>query len=259
MDHDSKDVRSIVYHMIICHSLQNTTELLKSKDLVPRLHFLTALSRLPQPPGMPRLPLPPFPKSKCRPEFALEVVASPSVEILPQTTTQASMIIYEVIAMPPILFNQVCKRDSSSATAKTFSIIFAVVAFLVVCACIIWGYFIPKWRQKYGRSLPTRSTGLARRSNTSTTQTGYVPYFPTHPAILRKSKPSGPITVRQYNPHFETPFKSGPANYVTAASSIWTFTPQKDFGMQLEELEEIGQKEDNSKLHPFWKECLQIQ
>jgi len=111
--------------------------------------------------------------------------------------------------MAPLLARDTTRRDSG--TGKTFSIVFAVIAFLVVAACILWGYFIPKWRHKYGPPSRTRFNciGGAAKHGLSTPPKAprYVPRFPSHSGMRGLQKDcSLPI----YDPRTETPFSNSP-------------------------------------------------
>jgi hypothetical protein len=109
--------------------------------------------------------------------------------------------------MAPFLPRDVTRRDTG--TGKTFSIVFVVIAFLVVAICILWGYFIPKWRFKYGRPSSTRFNciGGAAKYGPSTPPRAprYVPRFPSHPGVRGLCKDP---SLQIYNPRTETPFGS---------------------------------------------------
>ena len=107
--------------------------------------------------------------------------------------------------MAPVLARGATRRDSG--TGETSSIAFAVIAFLVVAACILWGSFIPKWRHKYGRPSRTRFNciGGAAKYGLSTPPR-YIPRFPSHPGVRGLQKDcSLPIYDRT-----ETPFSNNP-------------------------------------------------
>jgi len=111
-------------------------------------------------------------------------------------------------SMAPVLARGATRRDSG--TGETSSIAFAVIAFLVVAACILWGYFIPKWRHKYGRPSRTRFNciGGAAKYGLSTPPKAprYIPRFPSHPGVRGLQKDcSLPIYDRT-----ETPFSNNP-------------------------------------------------
>ena len=112
--------------------------------------------------------------------------------------------------MPPALSKYRLPRDSNTGTA--FPIIFAVVAFLIVTACVIWGYYIPKWRQRYPiRPSSTRYNCLsgAAKYSSESTPPALPPRLPTQPAILRGFR-KPPRVVSQYNPRIHTPFLNSP-------------------------------------------------
>jgi hypothetical protein len=108
-------------------------------------------------------------------------------------------------SMAPVLTRDATRRDSD--TGKTSSIFFAVIAFLVVVACILWGYFIPKWRHRYRRPSRTRSNCICDaakyRLSTPPKAPRHVPRFPSHPGVRGlQNDCSLPI----YDPRTETPF-----------------------------------------------------
>jgi hypothetical protein len=124
--------------------------------------------------------------------------------------------------MAPVGARDVTQRDAG--TGKTFSIVFAVIAFLVVAICIVWGYFIPKWRFKYGHPYSTRSNciGRAAKLGPSTPQTArkYVPHFPSHPGVRGLHKSSSLLI---YNPRTESPFGNSPR--IIESVHLHGFTP----------------------------------
>ena len=83
---------------------------------------------------------------------------------------------------------------------RNFSIIFAVIAFVIVTGCLFWGIFLPKYRKKHPRR--PRDTRYNHRHVPQT--------FPSHPALLRKchTGPSG--RPRTYDPRSQTPFPNTP-------------------------------------------------
>lgn len=111
--------------------------------------------------------------------------------------------------MAPVLVRDVTRRDSN--TGKTSSVIFVVIAFLVVVACILWGYFIPKWRRKYGRPSSTRFNCIGDAAKYSPSippkAPRYVPRVPSHPGVRRLHTES---SLPTYDPQTETPFWNSP-------------------------------------------------
>ena len=90
------------------------------------------------------------------------------------------------------------KRDEN--TGRNFSIIFAVIAFVIVIGCLFWGIFLPKYRKKHPpRPSPTRYNGLQPRQT-----------FPSHPALLRGFRKHPSRRLREYNPRTQTPFPNTP-------------------------------------------------
>ncbi len=86
------------------------------------------------------------------------------------------------------------KRDEN--TGRNFSIIFAVIAFVIVVGCLFWGIFLPKYRKKHPpRPSPTRYNGLQPHQA-----------FPSHPALLQGFRKHPSHCLRKYNPRTQTPF-----------------------------------------------------
>lgn len=107
--------------------------------------------------------------------------------------------------MAPIVAQNDARRDSG--TGKTFSIVFVVIASLVVAACILWRCFTPKWRHTYGRSSCTHFNcigGAAKYGLSTPPKTPrYVRRFSSHPGARGLQEDcSLPI----YDPRTETPF-----------------------------------------------------
>ena len=129
--------------------------------------------------------------------------------------------------MALVLTRGISPRDTS--TGKTFSIVFAIIAFFVVAVCIVWGYFIPKWRFKHKRPSSTRLQGIGGvpvyGPSTPSRAPKYVSHFPSHPGVRGLHKASSlPI----YNPRTETPFSSSPRNIETVHLRSITSTPTPD-------------------------------
>ena len=106
--------------------------------------------------------------------------------------------IYTSIVMPALSYkHDLEKRDGDSG--RNFSIIFAVIAFVIVAGCLFWGIFLPKYRKKHPHPSPTRYNGLNQPQA-----------FPSHPALLRgfRNRPSS--RLRKYNPRTQTPFPNTP-------------------------------------------------
>lgn len=101
--------------------------------------------------------------------------------------------------MPPVPLQSRLHRRSE-ASAKTFSIVFAVIALLVVLACLVWGFVLPRLRKKSVIGSLRRGGG----TNSSNRNDGH--HLSSHPAVLRgfRSK-KGPVLDR-YNPRTESPF-----------------------------------------------------
>lgn len=114
--------------------------------------------------------------------------------------------------MPPLPVQHVIRRDSHMG--RTFTITFILIGTLVLAVCLIWGYYIPKWKQKHQRPSSTRFNclgGAAKYSTSPLTECPppYAPNFPGHPAVRGMHKqPSRKLS--SYNPRNETPFSNLP-------------------------------------------------
>ncbi|KAK5236349.1 hypothetical protein LTR47_002300 [Exophiala xenobiotica] len=116
--------------------------------------------------------------------------------------------------MPPRHFQTLQRR--SDDFGRTFSIIFAVIAVLVILAAIIWAIILPKLRKNKTNRY---SDGLTPRIYSRNS-----PHFPSHPALLRGTRQKPTDSLRHYDPRTETPFRDDPTplstfNHGSAASS----------------------------------------
>jgi hypothetical protein len=103
--------------------------------------------------------------------------------------------------MPPLPLQPLLRRRSE-ASGKTFSIIFAIIALLVIIICLVWGFVLPRLRRK------SDIGSLDRGGGTTTSGNNDDYHFPSHPALLRGfHNKSGP-TLCRYNPRTESPFPS---------------------------------------------------
>ncbi|OAP59181.1 hypothetical protein AYL99_06479 [Fonsecaea erecta] len=91
-------------------------------------------------------------------------------------------------------------------SGRTFSIIFAVIAFLVVLGCVVWGIVLPKFRKRRGTHRLGRYTVTPNYPAFSPP-----PRFPSHPALLRGFRKQPQIPVQRYDPRIESPFPNSPA------------------------------------------------
>lgn len=94
-------------------------------------------------------------------------------------------------------------------SGRTISIVFAVVAFVVVFCCILWGILLPKIRARR-RHLVSNSHNAARVSDHQLQAS--VQLFPGHPAIMCRRDKHVLAQPRYYNPRTQTPFPSMPPN-----------------------------------------------
>jgi hypothetical protein len=126
--------------------------------------------------------------------------------------------------MAPVLTQDATRRNSG--TGKTISIVLAVISFFVVAACVLWGYFIPKWRHRCGRPSWTRFNcicGAAKyRLNTPPKAPRYVPRFPSHPGVRGLQKD---CSLLIYDPRTETPFPTSPRTSEIVNLRSLTSTP----------------------------------
>jgi hypothetical protein len=90
-------------------------------------------------------------------------------------------------------------RSRDSVSGPKFSIIFGVVAAIIVAGCLLLGFFLPRYRRKH-----------RRRPSSVRYNTELQDQYPSHPALLRgfRKQPSG--NLRQYNPRTQTPFPNTP-------------------------------------------------
>ncbi|EXJ85609.1 hypothetical protein A1O1_05975 [Capronia coronata CBS 617.96] len=104
--------------------------------------------------------------------------------------------------MAPLPAKALHRRGDNAG--RTFSIIFAVIAFLVVLGCLIWGIILPRYRKRNIRRPPQRLA--ANRMTVCNARR-----FPSHPALLRGSRKTSSIALGQYDPRTESPFPHNPA------------------------------------------------
>ncbi|KIY00041.1 uncharacterized protein Z520_04679 [Fonsecaea multimorphosa CBS 102226] len=98
------------------------------------------------------------------------------------------------------------RGDDKDNSGRTFSIIFAVIAFLVVLGCVIWGIVLPKYRKRRGTHRLGRYTVTPNYPAFSPP-----PRFPSHPALLRGFRKPSETAVQRYDPRIESPFSNSPA------------------------------------------------
>ena len=120
--------------------------------------------------------------------------------------------------MAPVPHQQLEGRGTD-VTGRNFSIIFGIIAFLVVAICLVWGVLWPRYRKKHAaRASPTRYNTTDQYA-TAASLTGSPRTFPSHPAVRRefRKQPSG--NLRQYDPHTQTPFANTPPTGETMSLS----------------------------------------
>ncbi|KIW88767.1 uncharacterized protein Z519_10814 [Cladophialophora bantiana CBS 173.52] len=98
-------------------------------------------------------------------------------------------------------------RPRGDSSGRTFSIIFAVVAFLVVFGCVIWGIILPKYRKRRD----THPLGARYMVTPSYPPFSPPPRFPSHPALLHNFRKQPQTPVQHYDPRTESPFPNSPA------------------------------------------------
>lgn len=116
-------------------------------------------------------------------------------------------------------------RRRSDASGRTFSIIFAAIALLVIIICLVWGFVLPRLRKKFDISSIDRGGG----TRSSGSNDGY--HFPSHPALLRGFHNKSMPTLYRYNPRTESPFPSaGPLQKNAAAFTVPSSLSNSDYG-----------------------------
>lgn len=108
--------------------------------------------------------------------------------------------------MPALHLKALQRRADNSG--RTFSIIFAFIALLVVLACLIWGIILPKFRKK-NTGLPTTGLTTTQGADDISRQ------FPSHPALLRSFSKKSSTKLRHYDPRTESPFPNSPSQSQT--------------------------------------------
>ena len=111
--------------------------------------------------------------------------------------------------MPPRYYSGLKRRNIDAG--KSFSIVFAVIAGVVIFGCVVWGLVLPRLRKKYPpRPSSTRFNGHDQNSLVTIITEGSSQPLPSHPAVLRHLSGYFSYPVRTYNPHTETPFSKSP-------------------------------------------------
>lgn len=159
--------------------------------------------------------------------------------------------------MPALQYHLLNKRLESGTT---FSIIFGVVAAVVIVACALWGIALPEYHRNRGRKRPPSTPTIRWNTGsilTTRKRSKFTRTYPSHPAVRPLlSKPSAAQIVSTYNPRTESPFPDGPAfpmisfsktranstpPLATSVSSNGLFTPVKRSSS--------GDDESKSKYH----------
>ncbi|EHY54709.1 hypothetical protein ABEF92_003970 [Exophiala dermatitidis] len=97
--------------------------------------------------------------------------------------------------MAPLPVKTLQRRGNNAG--RTFTIVFAIIALLVVLACLIWGIILPRYRK--------RDVGLP--TNRFVSQPRIIPQtqrFPSHPALLRGFRKKPSTVLRKCNPRTES-------------------------------------------------------
>ncbi len=123
--------------------------------------------------------------------------------------------------MPPLPRRQLVPRNSTSD--RHYAIIFALVGAVVVICGILWGYFLPKWREKRQKPVQTRyncNGGTTKHPIRSDHDLELPVIFPPHPAVvvpLAKKRKSNtqvhvptPNLIPVYDPRSQSPFLNTP-------------------------------------------------
>ena len=95
-------------------------------------------------------------------------------------------------------------RPRTDTSTRNFSIIFAIVALVIICLCLAFACY-PKWLKK--RPTPTKFNGLTQLRPLSRSPP---PQFPSHPVVMRSLHKKPSQNVRRYNPRTHSPFLNAP-------------------------------------------------
>jgi hypothetical protein len=114
----------------------------------------------------------------------------------------------------PVVDSSLRLESRDSVSGPKFSIIFGVVAAVIVVGCLLLGFFLPRYRKKH---LPCQLPACYNPE----LQTQY----PSHPALLRGFRKQRSGNLRQYDPRTQTPFPNTPPP--GASISLSSVTPRK--------------------------------
>ena len=105
---------------------------------------------------------------------------------------------------PPPVLHALQRRGDSPG--RIFSIVFAIIAFLVVLGSLILVIVLPKFRKKPKQHPLSRYPIVPNYPHPF----GPPPRFPSHPAVLRGFRKHPTRPPRQYDPRVESPFPTSP-------------------------------------------------
>jgi hypothetical protein len=130
--------------------------------------------------------------------------------------------------MPPT-HRQARLQTRSHDADRNFSIIFAVVAFVIISVCLFWGFFLPKYRKKH----PPKPV-QTRYNHPPPSQV-----FPSHPAVRTDISVQSSGRLRKYNPRTQTPFPMTPPR--GDSLSLPSLPPHENFALNSSQIAHIGE------------------
>lgn len=143
--------------------------------------------------------------------------------------------------MSPLPQHQLSRRTISSE--ERYTVAFAVLGSVILACGVLWGYFIPKWRKKRERPVPTRYNCIGNGNNPKANRKVDSEHdlelpviFPPHPAVVvplsKKAESNAQprvynhTSILVYNPQIQSPFPNTPRPAVCRplASEVLTKT-----------------------------------
>ena len=150
--------------------------------------------------------------------------------------------------MPVLSARTLASRNAG--TGRDFAIIFTIVAFAIISACL-WGFCLPKWRAKHPpRPSSTRFNCIGGAAMYATPPKPPL-RFPSHPAVMRgiHKKPSRDLRV--YDPRTESPFPNSPhTGESVRLSSVNTNRTKPLFRIEWSNLKTQAPNDEKPDKHP---------